>query len=149
MIVMKFGGTSVQDAAAIDTAAEIVSGRVNRAPVVVVSAMAGVTNSLILTAKAAKERRADDALQEITELRRRHFSTARKLLDKTAEPRSGAYSLNSVELELESLFAELENLARSVATLGELTARSRLHPHGLEHWRITAFHGNALRQRDG
>ena len=124
MIVMKFGGTSIQDAAAIDTAAEIVSGRVNRAPVVVVSAMAGVTNSLILTAKAAKERRADDALQEITELRRRHFSTARKLLDKTAEPRSGAYSLNSVELELESLFAELENLARSVATLGELTARS-------------------------
>ncbi|PYT05573.1 MAG: lysine-sensitive aspartokinase 3, partial [Acidobacteria bacterium] len=124
MIVMKFGGTSIQDAAAIDTAAEIVSGRVNRAPVVVVSAMAGVTNSLILTAKAAKERRADDALQEITELRRRHFSTARKLLDKSAEPRSGAYSLNSVELELESLFAELENLARSVATLGELTARS-------------------------
>src|SRR5436309_16035802 len=98
MIVMKFGGTSVQDAAAIDTAAEIVSGRVNRAPVVVVSSRAGVTDSLILTAKASKERRADDALQEITEPRRLHFSTARKLPDKTAEPRTGASSLNSAEL---------------------------------------------------
>jgi aspartate kinase len=54
MIVMKFGGTSVQDPAAIVRAAEIVSGRVNRAPVVVVSAMAGVTESLLRIARAAK-----------------------------------------------------------------------------------------------
>ena len=124
MIVMKFGGTSVQDAAAIDTAAEIVSGRLNRAPVVVVSAMARVTDSLVHIAKAAKERRADDVLHEITALRKRHFTTARELLDKSTEPPSGAFSLNSVELELEKQFAELENLARSVATRGELTARS-------------------------
>jgi aspartate kinase len=124
MIVMKFGGTSVQDAAAIDTAAEIVSGRVNRAPVVVVSAMARVTDALVLIAQTAKERRADDALREITELRTRHFATARELLERSAEPSSGAFSLNSVEREIGSQFAELENLVRSVATLGELTARS-------------------------
>ena len=125
MIVMKFGGTSVQDAAAIDTAAEIVSGRINRAPVVVVSAMARVTDSLVLIARAAKERRADDVLQEIAELRRRHVATARELLGRSEESQSGASSLNRVELEIESQFAELENLARSVATLGELTARSQ------------------------
>src|SRR5947207_3523290 len=98
MIVMKFGGTSVQDAAAIDTIAEIVSGRLNRAPVVVVSAMARVTDSLVLVAKAAKERRADDALREITVLRKRHFTTARELLDKSAESPASAFSLNTVEL---------------------------------------------------
>src|SRR4030095_3319748 len=124
MIVMKFGGTSVQDAAAIDRAAEIVSGRANRSPVVVVSAMARVTDSLVHIARAAKERRADEALNEITELRKRHFETARELLNKSAEPVDGPFSLRSVEAEIDNQFAELDNLVRSVATLGELTARS-------------------------
>ena len=124
MIVMKFGGTSVQDAAAIDTAAAIVTSRIERAPVIVVSAMAQVTDSLVLIAKAAKQRRAHDALQEINAIRRRHFETAADLLVRSAGAPSASDSLNSVELELESQFAELENLTRSVATLGELTARS-------------------------
>ena len=47
MIVMKFGGTSVEDAAAIDRAAEIVCHRLARDPVVVVSAMAKVTDQLV------------------------------------------------------------------------------------------------------
>ncbi|HYW36721.1 MAG TPA: hypothetical protein VE957_01290, partial [Terriglobales bacterium] len=40
MIVMKFGGTSVQDAKAIERVAHIVQGRLADRPVVVVSAMA-------------------------------------------------------------------------------------------------------------
>ena len=40
MIVMKFGGTSVEDAKAIDRVAAIVEGRLPQKPVVVVSAMA-------------------------------------------------------------------------------------------------------------
>ena len=47
MIVMKFGGTSVQDAKAIDRVAQIVQGRLADRPVVVVSAMAKVTDSLL------------------------------------------------------------------------------------------------------
>ena len=46
MIVMKFGGTSVQDAKAIERAAAIVKGRLEQKPVVVVSAMAKVTDQL-------------------------------------------------------------------------------------------------------
>ncbi|MGH9537728.1 MAG: hypothetical protein ACRD3H_07380, partial [Terriglobales bacterium] len=42
MIVMKFGGTSVQDAKAIERAAAIVNDRLEQKPVVVVSAMAKV-----------------------------------------------------------------------------------------------------------
>lgn len=120
MIVMKFGGTSVQDAAAIDRAAEIVSGRVERAPVVVVSAMAGVTEALLRVAQGARERRLDEASACINELRVRHLATARELLGQSPES-----SLDAVEREVQTQFAELDNLARSVATLGELTARSQ------------------------
>ncbi len=41
MIVMKFGGTSVEDERAIIRVASIVLGRLEERPVVVVSAMAG------------------------------------------------------------------------------------------------------------
>ena len=47
MIVVKFGGTSVGDAAAIERAASIVQGRLDRRPVVVVSALGGATNALL------------------------------------------------------------------------------------------------------
>lgn len=119
MIVMKFGGTSVQDASAINSAAEIVRGRVGRAPVVVVSAMARVTEALLRVAEVARARRVDEVMAGIDELRERHLTTARELLGQSQEP------LLSVEREVRIQFAELENLARSVATLGELTARSQ------------------------
>ena len=44
MIVMKFGGTSVADAARIGAVADIVRSRVPRKPVVVVSALGGATD---------------------------------------------------------------------------------------------------------
>ena len=49
LVVMKFGGTSVEDAAAILRTTAIVRGRRERgpSPVVVVSAMAKVTDKLI------------------------------------------------------------------------------------------------------
>ena len=53
MIVMKFGGTSVQDAKAMERAGAIVKGRLEQKPVVVVSAMAKVTDQLLAMARAA------------------------------------------------------------------------------------------------
>ena len=47
MIVAKFGGTSVADATAIRRLIEIVRGRAGARPVVVVSALAGVTDALL------------------------------------------------------------------------------------------------------
>ena len=61
MIVMKFGGTSVQDAAAINQVVEIVSARLDSRPVVVVSAMAGVTDALLQIARMAKNRQFEQA----------------------------------------------------------------------------------------
>lgn len=46
-VVMKFGGTSVADAAAFENAARIVSAERAAAPIVVVSAMGGVTDALL------------------------------------------------------------------------------------------------------
>jgi aspartate kinase len=55
LVVMKFGGTSVEDPAAIGRTAAIVAGRValGKQPVVVVSAMAKVTDQLLRAAAAA------------------------------------------------------------------------------------------------
>ena len=120
MIVMKFGGTSVQDAAAIDRTAKIVLGRLDRSPVVVVSALARVTESLLGLARTARERSLDLALAVIEDLRERHLITARNLLETSKSAR-----LVEVEQEIHVQFADLENLVRSVATLGELTLRSQ------------------------
>lgn len=61
MIVMKFGGTSLEDAAAMANACEIVKSRVKRQPVVVLSAAAGITNALIRCAELAAEGRRVEA----------------------------------------------------------------------------------------
>ena len=55
LVVMKFGGTSVEDAAAIRRTAAIVRGRRERGlqAIVVVSAMARVTDQLLAAAVAA------------------------------------------------------------------------------------------------
>src|SRR5262249_34985664 len=53
MIVMKFGGTSVESASAIERVAGIVKAREKQRPVVVVSAMGKTTNKLLAIASAA------------------------------------------------------------------------------------------------
>ncbi len=119
MIVMKFGGTSVGDAAAINQAVEIVRNRIARSPVVIVSAMARVTDTLLRIAETARERRFDEAETIISQLRERHLSTSRDLLS------SDHHLINEVGRGIEDSFAELGGLARSVATLGELSPRSQ------------------------
>ena len=59
MIVMKFGGTSVESAEAIERIAGIVQERIARRPVVVVSAMGKTTNKLLAIADAAVAGRRD------------------------------------------------------------------------------------------
>ena len=80
MIVMKFGGTSVQDAKAIERAAAIVKGRLEQKPVVVVSAMAKVTDQLLAMARAAGAGDRKTALKLCRALQERHYNTAGELL---------------------------------------------------------------------
>ena len=53
---MKFGGTSVQDAQAIDRVAAIVRERLNERPVVVVSALAKITDQLLAMHRCGRRR---------------------------------------------------------------------------------------------
>lgn len=99
MIVMKFGGSSLGTAAAISQVADIIKARVDRQPVLVVSALHGVTDQLVRmtetrTAEAWAHRNHLDAL------RQRHFEA----LDALSED-VGARE------ELEALFREVDHRA--------------------------------------
>jgi aspartate kinase len=125
MIVMKFGGTSVQDAAAIRNAAEIVKSKLAGQPIVVVSAMARVTDALLRIARTAEARHYDEAKATIAELKARHLKTAHELLVADDAKLREGYKLKDVEQQIDAYFAELDNFARSIATLGELTLRTK------------------------
>jgi aspartate kinase len=116
MIVMKFGGTSVMDPAAIQRSCSIVQGRLDRKPVVVVSAMAKVTDQLLAMGRAAGSGDSKQALQLSQALRDRHHNTARQLLDPAA--------YGQFHCTLEQEFDALDELLRGIAAVGELSART-------------------------
>src|SRR5215475_14756320 len=116
MIVMKFGGTSVQDAPAIERAAEIVRGRIAQRPVVVVSAMAKVTDTLLAMARAAGAGDRATALKLGRDLQERHYNTAGELL--------GTALFTSFHSDLAADFEALDELMRGIVAVGELTPRT-------------------------
>ncbi len=117
MIVLKFGGTSVGDAEAIARTGRIVSTRVDQGAVVVVSALAGVTNALIALAEQAAKGHLIGALGAVEALRARHMEQATLLLGE------GERATETIA-ELSAMADELAHLAEALATLGDLTPRS-------------------------
>jgi aspartate kinase len=117
MIVVKFGGTSVGDAAAICRASEIVRSRARRQPIVVVSALAGTTNALVALAEQAAQGQLIGALRGVETLRERHLAVAEELL-------RGFADAGEVMGELSATFDELASLAEALSVLGDLTPRS-------------------------
>ena len=79
MIVAKFGGTSVADAEAIGRLVEIVRSRVSSQPVVVVSALARVTDNLLALAHQCGSGNADALEASVAALLERHERIAREL----------------------------------------------------------------------
>jgi aspartate kinase len=118
IVVMKFGGTSVEDATAMKRTASIVRGRRERGlqPVVVVSAMAKVTDLLLAAAAAAGSDRRDEALTISAKLRERHLCTAADLVN-------GERLVEVLGL-LHHDFDSLDDLLRGIAAVGELTDRT-------------------------
>src|SRR5206468_9855146 len=116
MIVMKFGGTSVQDAEAIDRVAAIVRERLSERPVVVVSALAKMTDQLLAMASAAGAGNREKALELSRAARERHFNTASDLL--------GTGRFVQIHAELEEDFNALDDLLRGIVAVGELTPRT-------------------------
>lgn len=110
-VVMKFGGTSVEDAAAFRRVARLVRAERDKrqgAPVVVVSAMSRVTNALLAaTDQARDERNTDGALRSLDEHFARHAAVAAELLD--------AQSQAAFNDSLSQAKGELAQLLQSVA----------------------------------
>lgn len=117
MIVCKFGGTSVQDADAIDRVVSIILGKSSRRPIVVVSALGGTTNVLLEIAHKAASGELLVALQMIEQLRDRHLREASALLVGSPEG-------DEIAMEISAGFDELAHLAEAFRTLGYLTPRS-------------------------
>ena len=120
MRVLKFGGTSVADAARILRVAGLVKAASARGPVVVVtSAMSGVTNALLAAGRAAEEkgvRAAEDAWRQIA---RRHRDAVDEIVG--GDPGRAA----DLAARLDAHLAQLEDLLRGVGLLRELSPRAQ------------------------
>lgn len=117
MIVLKFGGTSVGDADAIKRTASIVASRRDRKPIVVVSALAGVTNALIAIGEQSSKGHLIGAVRSVEAIRSRHLDEAEKLLGASDECAEAC-------AEMSALCDELAHLAEALCTLGDTTPRS-------------------------
>ena len=81
MIVMKFGGTSLRNADKIKNAANIIKSSIEKKPVVIVSAVSGITDKLIELGNASVEGNSNNILENIKEI---HHKILEKLeLDKS------------------------------------------------------------------
>ncbi|MFN0242100.1 MAG: aspartate kinase [Planctomycetota bacterium] len=108
MIVQKFGGTSVGGAGPIRRLGDIVATNLHREPLVVVSAVAGVTNRLFRCAELARTR---------GDWRREHAGLV--------ELHAGLCSELEVDFDpARALLGDLEGLLRGIELLGECTPRS-------------------------
>ncbi|PYS03882.1 MAG: lysine-sensitive aspartokinase 3 [Acidobacteria bacterium] len=104
MIVMKFGGTSVEDAAAINRSCHIVEQRLPRKPFVVVSAIGGATNNLLEAGALAARGEIGKAMEIAERLEKRHA----ELLESTAEQ-----------------FIRLRELLKALGAIGEFSPRTQ------------------------
>lgn len=119
LVVMKFGGTSVGDVAAIRNVVAIVSAAAHSCElVVVVSAMSGVTNRLLEAGTQAQAGNRDRVEAIFRDLRARHRAAIGELIRSV--PLRGR-----VNLQVEQMFEEGERLCDSTRRSRELTPRTR------------------------
>ena len=117
MIVMKFGGTSNQDAAAMSNVIRIVKAHLAEQPVVVISAIAKATNELEQTARTAACGDEDAANVIVTRLFERHNA----IIDNLIHSRQAA---SEIEAVFYNHLAEIKALVKGIAILRELTPRT-------------------------
>ena len=117
-LIMKFGGTSVGDAARIRQVCSLIAARRARQPVVVVSALAGVTSRLLLACECALRRDETQVAAHLSWIDERHREVIAGLELPTDQRRA---CLDALDASLE-LVAEL---TRGIALLSESTPRAR------------------------
>ncbi|MBC7796727.1 MAG: lysine-sensitive aspartokinase 3 [Pyrinomonadaceae bacterium] len=107
-IIMKFGGTSVENETAFERVAEIVASRIESRPVVVVSAMSKMTDALLSAFETARNDDAKTGFESLKTHFARHTKVAETLLDKQKQ----AVFSTELEQSKEELAELLERTAR-------------------------------------
>jgi aspartate kinase len=125
MVVMKFGGTSVADQAAIERLISIVRAERQvatqpestdwRGPIVVVSALGGATDRLLGIAAEAGAGDIEGAAENARALLARHLEVARVISDATLR--------KEVEASLTAEFGDLAKIAGALGVLREVSPR--------------------------
>ena len=116
MIVMKFGGTSNQDAAAMRNVIRIVKSHLARKPLVVISAIARATNELEQVARTAAAGREGEANAILDRLIIRHKGIAHDLV-------ASRDRVQALENILDEAYASLQRLVQGLSIVRELTPR--------------------------
>jgi aspartate kinase len=119
MIVMKFGGSSVDSAESIGRVAGIVRDQRHRRPVVVVSAMAKTTRNLWEAADRAAAGDLPRAWALFEELKDYHWRVAHGAVSSDGHP--------ELDARLEGWFGELRQVLERIAAEGRVSPRSADH----------------------
>src|SRR2546430_875601 len=119
VIVIKFGGTSVGDAERVANAIDIVAERRDLNPIVVVSALSGVTNDLVASTEAAcagDQARVDEIIDRV---RQRHEDVAMRLVQQKFD------FFEAFLKKLHRQIEEIHTILRGIALLREITPRAK------------------------
>jgi aspartate kinase len=117
VIVMKFGGSSVADADRILAVTEIVRRQLGRRPLVVVSALGGVTDLLVRAVDRAAKGDREGLDPVLAELERMHRWAITGSVEETERR-------HQLSLEVDRLIDDLRRRLRSIRILGEATPRA-------------------------
>lgn len=115
MLVMKFGGTSVEDPTAIRRLIGIVNHYLDHRPIVVVSAMGKTTNGLLECGRLASTGAIAGAMAGLEQIGSRHYEAATAL--------SSAGDIDSVLRVLKERFEGIGQLLEEIAAEGALSPR--------------------------
>jgi aspartokinase/homoserine dehydrogenase 1 len=118
-VVMKFGGTSVGSTAALRQVIRVCknSSRQGDEVVVVVSAMSGITDLLLSSARKAEAGDMEAATHAHHQMLERHTAVIDELL-------AGSQYREAVSGEIDGFLREFDALCHSIGVLGELTPRA-------------------------
>lgn len=117
MLAMKFGGTSVGAPDRMLNVAHIVKLFLDKNPIVVISAMGGVTDALLYIAEDFLNRRKQEGEARLIDIRKRHFEVINTLI-------KSPYRRKKLEEEISDLFSQLEEIVHGVYLLRELSEKS-------------------------
>ena len=117
MQVLKFGGSSVKNAENINRVIAIVSEKVKKGQtIVVVSALGGITDILLLCSKLAAEGN-ETYKGKLLESEQRHLQTVKELIPITQQSR--------ILSMVKTLCNEIEDICNGIFLLGELSERTK------------------------